>query len=875
MRFPTSLRASRPSTESTTTEPSSLLIDAATTDATGVLTLLRSRPTGLTATESSSRLAAHGFNVVQHARDASAITRYLRTFTNPFILILLFLFTIMFVTDIVLAPEDEGPDVKGVITVGIMVLVSTTLRFYQESRSNRAVGRLRAMVRNTARVLRTDAQGEAHSVEVPSADLVPGDIVQLTTGDLLPADVRIIETRGMALDQSPLTGESLPSEKTSAAQPDARGVDPESLANVGFMGTSVQSGSGTAVVIATGADTAFGALAAAIAEKKPPTAFDTGLRKISMTLIGYMCIMVPTVVIINSFTSGWLSALLFGVTVAVGLTPEMLPLIVTANLARGAQAMAKEEVIVKDLSSIQNLGAMDVLATDKTGTLTQDRITVERAYSTSAATEQEVLRLAATNAYFQTAMDSALDAAILDAAADLTEDIRDHNSYVHELPFDFERRMVSVVIESSVGLVLIAKGATDEILSRCSNADDTARALVAEQNTAGHRVIAVARKRLAPEFSAEVTDLEDNLELVGFLVFRDPPKESARDAVAALNAEGIAVKIITGDDPRVAANVALAVGIPADRVATGAEIDRIDDAALRELAEQVSIFAKVSPIQKSRIVTAMRSEGHTVGFLGDGINDAPVLRVADVGITVDSASAIARDTADILLLRQDLSVLARGVRTGRRTFVNTMKYITMTASSNFGNMFSVLVASAFLPFLPMIPLVVLVQNLAYDLSMLTLPWDRVDEEEIAKPRRWDTRVLSQFMLRIGPLSSIFDITTFALMWYVFGANSPENAALFQSGWFVESLLSQTIIVHVLRTRRIPFFQSMAGRGVLIATLLVCVMGISLPFTPMGAALGLVALPLSYFPWLVLTLLAYMLVAQLSKRAFVRRFNSWV
>lgn len=844
---------------------------------------------GLTDEAVRSRRARFGDNSVDHGKPAPAVVQLLLTFKNPFILILLFLVVVMVFTDVVFADPADGPDFTGVITVSIMVLVSVGLRFWQEYRSSRAAEHLKAMVRTTTAVTRS-VHGTPVTTEIPVTDVVRGDIIQLAAGDMLPADVRIVRAKDLQVNQSMLTGESLTAEKSAEADESVTASTVYDAPNLGFMGTSVVSGAGTGVVIGTGRSTSFGSLSSAIVGARPETAFDTGIRKVTVTLIRFMLIMVPVVFVVNGITKDWSSAFLFGVTTAVGLTPEMLPLIVTANLAKGAQFMAKRKVIVKRLNSIQNLGAIDVLATDKTGTLTEDRIVLERHINTVGRSSETTLGHAAANSLFQTGLRNLLDEAVLTAAGpDELDRIRREWRLVDELPFDFERRRMSVVVDRGDAHVLITKGAVEEMLAACaferSRGGDVELSpgrlaeidqLVADENERGLRVLAVAVREFGDLGKTEYTrDDEAGLTLLGFLAFLDPPKASAGAAIASFRKHGTDVKVITGDNALVTAAVCSKVGIDPGTIVLGAETEELSLEELGRLAEDTSVFAKVSPAQKARIVEAMRAAGHTVGYLGDGINDTAALRAADVGISVDTAVDIAKESADIILLEKDLTVLEGGVIEGRRTFVNTMKYIKMTASSNFGNMFSVLVASALLPFIPMIPLVVLVQNLAYDLSMLTLPWDNVDKEDLKKPRAWESTSLSTFMIRIGPISSIFDISTYALMWFVFQANSPAHAALFQSGWFIESIISQTLIVHMLRTKRIPFAQSTASLPVLLATGAVCVFGLVLPFTGWGHTLGLVSLPWTYFPWLVGTLAIYCVLTQAIKKAFIRRYGTWI
>lgn len=846
---------------------------------------------GLSPKKVALRQARYGPNQVRHDKPAPALLQFLRTFTNPFIIVLIFLFAIMLVTDVILADPAEGPEYTGVSVIAAMVLISAVLRFWQEYRSSRAAEELKKMVRTTVQVTRRESDRSV-SREIPLEEIVPGDIVTLAAGDIVPGDVRFVRTKNLQVNQSMLTGEALPVEKTVAALEQIRASEVLSASNLGFMGTSVVSGSGTAVVLRTGSQTYFGGMSSSLLGTRPETAFDKGIKSVSLTLIRFMLVMVPVVFLINGLTKDWTTAFLFGVTTAVGLTPEMLPLIVTANLAKGAGLMARNKVIVKRLNSIQNLGAMDVLCTDKTGTLTEDRIVLERHLDVTGRGSETTLGLGAANAHFQTGLRNLLDAAVIEAAGpDEIARIEAEYTLVDEIPFDFERRRMSVVVDDGFSHFLITKGAVEELLECCeteligrdsvrlsASRLEEIRALVDAQNEQGLRVLAVATRSFSPgdgpRREYETAD-ESELTLIGFLAFLDPAKASAAEAIAVLREHGTAVKVITGDNELVARTVCRAVGLDPRDTVLGTELEGLSPERLRERVETATLFAKINPVQKAQIVEALRENGHTVGFLGDGINDAPALRAADVGISVDTAVDIAKESADIILLEKDLMVLEKGVIEGRRTFINTMKYIKMTASSNFGNMFSVLVASALLPFIPMIPLVVLVQNLSYDLSMLTLPWDRVDPEDLRKPRTWDAGSLSRFMIRIGPISSIFDISTFALMWFVFSANSPDQAALFQSGWFIESIISQTLIVHMIRTRRVPFLKSIASLPVLLATGAVCIFGLVLPFTGWGQGLGLVALPLSYFPWLVATLAAYCVLTQFCKNLYIRKYGSWI
>lgn len=859
---------------------------------------------GLTEQEAAKRLQRDGANQVAQDRQAPAVVQLLVALNNPFIYVLLTLAAISFVTDYWLpirAGEGDDADLTKVIIIMTMVSVSSLLRFWQEYRSNKAADALKAMVRTTATVLRRERFGQAPALrEVPMNELVVGDLVQLSAGDMIPADVRLLESRDLFISQAVLTGEALPVEKydtlghvAQKSAEDAGDADsPLELSNICFMGTNVVSGRARAVVLATGKRTYFGSLAKAIAGSRTQTAFDRGVNSVSALLIRFMLVMVPVVFMINGLVKGdWGDAFLFALAVAVGLTPEMLPMIVSANLAKGAVAMARRKVVVKRLNAIQNFGSMDVLCTDKTGTLTQDRIILEHHVRLDGQRDRRVLELAWLNSYHQSGIRNLMDQAVLYFAG------QDHafeapRSYtkIDELPFDFIRRRLSVVVKNVLGQhLMVSKGAVEEMLAIATHLQegDDVVALDARRrqrlldsadafNRDGFRVLVVATRHIPPteEKAQYHTDDECDLVIQGFLTFLDPPKETAGPAIAALRDRGVQVKVLTGDNPVVTCKVCREVGLDPGQPLLGRDIERMDDTTLGIQVEARTVFAKLTPLQKSRVLKALQANGHTVGFLGDGINDAPALRDADVGISVDSGTDIAKESADIILLEKSLMVLEEGVVQGRETFGNIMKYLCMTASSNFGNVFSVLVASAFIPFLPMLAIHLLLQNLMYDFSQLALPWDRMDKEFLRQPRKWDAGNIGRIMLWIGPTSSIFDITTFALMWYVFAANSVEMQALFQSGWFIEGLLSQTLVVHMLRTRKVPFFQSTAALPVLLATGAVMALGIYLPFSPVGAMVGLVPLPWEYFPWLAATLLGYCVVAQGMKTLYIRRFGQW-
>jgi len=858
---------------------------------------------GLLHANAAARLEKDGYNEVAHDKPPHALIQLIKAFNNPFIYILAALASISFFTDYWLPTRSgEEGDLTTVMIIGIMVSLSGLVRFWQEHRSAKSAEALKAMVRTTATVLRRESLGKTGKLhEIPMRELVVGDIVQLYAGDMIPADVRLIESRDLFISQAVLTGEALPVEKYDTlgdvAQKSASEVSAENenlldIPNICFMGTNVVSGTALAVVVATGPRTYFGSLAKAIVGTRVQTAFDRGVNSVSWLLIRFMLVMVPVVFMINGFMKGdWWDALLFALAVAVGLTPEMLPMIVSANLAKGAVAMAKRKVVVKRLNSIQNLGAMDVLCTDKTGTLTQDRIILEHHIDTFGHKNESVLSLAWLNSHHQSGIKNLMDQAVLYFSENEPNFVKPEGfSKVDEMPFDFIRRRLSIVVkDKQANHLLVCKGAVEEMLSISTHLHENGKVVELDQarrdqllamandyNKDGFRVLVVATRDIKKADTKKQYGTTDEHDLIirGFLTFLDPPKETAGPAIAALRNIGVAVKVLTGDNAVVTTRICRQVGLEPGEPLLGPQLENMDDATLQRLVEERTVFAKLTPLQKSRVLKALQANGHTVGFLGDGINDAPALRDADVGISVDSGTDIAKESADIILLEKSLMVLEEGVLKGRETFGNIMKYLNMTASSNFGNVFSVLVASAFIPFLPMLAIQLLLQNLMYDISQLALPWDKIDKEFLKKPRKWDARNIGRFMVWIGPTSSIFDMTTFALMWYVFGANNEHMQTLFQSGWFIEGLLSQTLVVHMLRTQKIPFIQSTAALPVLLMTGLIMAIGIYVPFSPLGPLVGLQALPWEYFPWLAGTLLAYCCVAQGMKTIYIRRFKQW-
>lgn len=871
---------------------------------------------GLDAEGVARARAEYGSNKVTHEKRKSLGRRLVEAFVNPFTAILTVLVLVSACTDVLFpalslfdgTPEDVDPTT--VIIISIMVVLSGTLRFVQETRSGNAAEKLLAMITTTCTVVRQPG-GEQ---EVELDDAVVGDIVKLSAGDMVPADVRVLEAKDLFVAQSSLTGESEPIEKTP--EPVEECENPTDCGDLAFMGTNVISGSATAVVVATGDDSLFGSMTAGAAGEAVETSFSKGVNAVSWVLIRFMLVMVPLVFVINGLTKGdWLSAFLFGISIAVGLTPEMLPMIVTTCLAKGAVSMSKKKTIVKNLNSIQNLGAIDVLCTDKTGTLTQDKVVLEYHLDVHGNEDVRVLRHAYLNSYFQTGYKNLMDVAIIqkteeeEAANPQLVDLSSAYEKIDEIPFDFARRRLSTVVRDGSGKVqMVTKGAVEEMLAVCSHAEyhgevmpltDDVKAdilcTVDDLNEDGFRVIALAQKSdPAPVGVLSVAD-ESDMVLMGYLAFLDPPKESTADAIAALRQHGVSVKILTGDNDKVARTVCRQVGLEVDRMLLGSDVDGMTDAQLAAAAEVVQVFAKLSPDQKARVVAALRAHGRTVGFMGDGINDAAAMKAADVGISVDTAVDVAKESADIILLEKDLMVLEEGIVEGRKTYANMIKYIKMTASSNFGNMFSVLAASALLPFLPMESVHLILLNLIYDLSCMAIPWDNVDKEFLEKPRKWDASSIESFMIWIGPTSSIFDFTTYLFMYFVFcpafvsggvlyndlvtvysGAQlldlQTAYVALFQAGWFVESMWSQTLVIHMIRTPKLPFIQSRASAPVMLLTMIGIAVLTCIPFTGFGAAIGLAPLPGAYFVYLIPCILLYMALATSLKRAYVRHYG---
>ncbi|HTB21263.1 MAG TPA: magnesium-translocating P-type ATPase [bacterium] len=885
--------------------------DVAGADAERALRLVRGEKLGLSTEEAARRLSRSGPNEVAHERKDGALKQLWGAAKTPFNLLLVVLSGVSFAT---------GDPTSGCI-MGAMVVVAVTLTFFQEYRSNQAAERLQAMVTTTVSVLRREEMEfgigqrlekitRSEKREVPLKELVPGDLVQLSAGDMIPADLRVLSAKDLFISQSALTGESFPSEKLAGPATGTGAVI--ELNNLCFMGSNVLSGSAQAVVVKTGQDTYFGSLAKTLMGKREVTSFEKGVNNFTILMFTFMAVMVPAVFLINGFVKhSWPEAFLFAVAVAVGLTPEMLPMIVTVNLAKGALAMSRKKVIVKRLNSIQNFGAMDVLCTDKTGTLTADKVVLLRYVDPTGFKSPKVLRYGYLNSYYQTGLKNLLDIAVLDqkqVASELKVDV-DYNK-VDEIPFDFQRRRMSVVVkEQGRNDVLITKGALEEVFAVCDRVDgegdvepldeelrQTYSRVARDLNDDGLRVIAVAYKVMPTGHPAYGVADESGMILLGYLAFLDPPKESAEKAIELLRGHGVDVKVLTGDNDHVTRHICSEVGIPVDRILLGGEVEKMSDEELDPLVLSLSVFAKLSPAQKERIIRSLHRSNKVVGFMGDGINDAPALKAADVGISVDNAVDIAKESADIILLEKSLLVLEEGVLEGRKVFGNIIKYIKMGASSNFGNMFSMLGASIIFPFFPMLPTQILVQNLLYDFSQTTIPFDDVDPDYLARPRRWEIGGIRDFMIYIGPISSIFDYTTFGLMWWIFKVGEvqallPKGVdvaslkdadpvkiavlhaqSLFQSAWFVEGLLTQTFIVHMIRTAKIPFFQSRASAALMTSTAIIMGLGILIPYTALGAKIGMVPLPLSFYPWLIATMLGYAVLTQGVKTWFIRKYG---
>ena len=872
---------------------------------------------GLTEDEVDESRDKYGSNKVKKEKKKSIVERLAEAFINPFTVVLICLAVVSTVTDIIFpilhmfgnTKKDFNP--VTVIIILTMVFVSGVLRFIQESRSGDAAAKLLAMITTTCTVTR---QNKSH-IEIPLDEVVVGDIVYLSAGDMIPADVRIIEAKDLFVSQSSLSGESEPIEKLAIVCEKKDNIT--EYTNIAFMGSNVISGSATAIVVSVGDNTLFGSMTSAIATESVETNFTKGVNAVSWVLIRFMLVMVPLVFVINGVTKGnWISAFLFAISIAVGLTPEMLPMIVTSCLAKGAVSMSKKKTIVKNLNSIQNFGAIDILCTDKTGTLTQDRVVLEYHLNIKGDEDSRVLRYGYLNSYFQTGYKNLMDLAIIqrteeeEANDSQLLDLSENYKKIDEIPFDFSRRRLTTVVQNRAGTIkMVTKGAVEEMLAICSYAEYNGNVepitndfrkkildTVDDLNVKGFRVLAIARKDVEKQ-SCSVDD-ECEMILMGYLAFLDPPKESAAGAIKALKEHGVRTKILTGDNEKVTKTICNQVGLEVRNMLLGGDIEKMDDDELKKVAEVTDVFAKLTPSQKSRVVSVLRENGHTVGFMGDGINDAAAMKVADIGISVDTAVDVAKESADIILLEKDLMVLESGIIEGRKTFANMIKYIKMTASSNFGNMFSVLGASALLPFLPMESMHLILLNLIYDSCCSAIPWDNVDEEFIKLPKKWDASSIGKFMVWIGPTSSIFDFMTFAFMYFVFCPHFVSHGvtynnlashfsgdelnrirvtyvAMFQAGWFVESMWSQSLVIHMIRTMKLPFIQSRASAPLTMLNFFGIIVITIIPFTLLGKAIGFVSLPLSFFLYLIPCVLAYMILVTAVKKAYIRYHKEWL
>lgn len=844
--------------------------------------VLSAEQTGLTSEEASKRQEENGKNIITMGKKNTTLHRLREAVINPFNMILLVIAVITYFTDVA---ASSKPDYLTVIIIISLVFLSSMVAFVQDQRSNAAAEKLSKMISNNADVWR---DGTLTSIFMD--EVVPGDIVRLSAGDMIPADVRFLTTKDTFIAQAALTGESNPVEKFSVSEngPEDGLTD---LRNLGFTGSNVISGSATAIVLTTGNDTYLGAMAKSLSGDRAKSSFERGVDSISRLLIRMMLIMVPVVFLINGLAKGdWPNAFLFAISIAVGLTPEMLPVIMTSTLAKGAVSMSKHNVIVRTLGAIQTFGEMDVLCTDKTGTLTEDKIVLEKYMNLHGEDDPRILRHAYLNSYFQTGLKNLIDLAIINRAASSgLEPALEEYSRVDEIPFDFSRRRMSVVLTDKSGKrQLITKGAVEEIASISSFVEINGQVVPMDEenqrialstyekyNAEGLRMIAVAQKNDVPGIDAFSVSDEQDMVLIGFVGFLDPPKDSAKSAISTLREHGVRTVVLTGDSEGVALKVCRKVGVDTSTFLTGRDVEHMDDGELLNAAENCDLFAKLSPTQKERVVKAFQSAGHTVGYMGDGINDASALRQADVGISVDSAVDIAKETADIILLKKDLMVLEEGVVEGRRTFGNIMKYIKMAASGNFGNMISVIAASIFLPFLPMLPVQILTQNLLCDFAQMGIPFDSVDKEYMKKPRKWETHSIKSFMTYMGPLSSVFDILCFVVMWWVIDANTMDKAPLFQCGWFVFGTVSQVLVIYMIRTAKIPFLQSKPSAPLFLSTLVITVAALITGFTDFAIGLDMYRLPPRFAVWLVIILAGYLLCVQLVKKIYVHRYGEWM
>ena len=835
---------------------------------------------GISVVDVDDRIEEYGKNIID-LKDNNTLGHKLKeAFINPFNIVLFIVAIITYITDVVIATEK---DYATFILIVSTVLISAIISFNQQTKSDNAARKLKKMITNKMEVIRDGVQ---YTVDIEN--IVPGDIVKLSSGDMIPGDVRFLEVKDLFIDQAALTGESNPVEKFTDLKEYETVTD---IDNIGFMGTNIVSGSSKAIVLATGNNTYFGSMAKSLYSMTDKNSFEIGIDDITKILIKFMFILVPIVLFVNIFTIGnWVSSLVFAITIAVGLTPEMLPVITTTTLAKGAIEMSKKKTIVKRLSSIQTFGQMNILCTDKTGTLTEDEVILEKYMDASGKESLRILKHAFLNSYFQTGLKNLIDVAIIRRAEKENLNVlKEQYKREDEIPFDFARRRMSVVLRDEKGKrQLITKGAVDEILSICSYIDydgnvieltdelrKEAYKVYEEHNNDGLRVLAVAQKNEIHDVNTFSVQDESNMVLIGFVGFLDPPKESAKQAIDALKRYGVDTVVLTGDSEGVAIKVCKKVGIDTKNCITGKDVDKFTDEELKEKVKDCHLFAKLSPLQKQRVVRIFQENGNTVGYMGDGINDSPPLKQADVGISVDTAVDIAKETADIILLEKDLNVLEEGVINGRKTFTRLLKYIKMATSGNFGNMISVIIASIFLPFLPMLPVHILIQNLLNDFAQIGMPFDNVDDDYIKKPKTWDTKGIKRFMFNFGLISTVLDVICFVILWFVLGYNTVEKAVFFQSGWFAFGILSQTLIIHLIRTSKVPFVESKSSNQLLISTFSVVLITLVIVFTNIAVVFDLIRMPYQYLGWILVLLIIYALFIQIYKKIYIKRNKEWL
>ena len=835
---------------------------------------------GVSIVEVDDRLEEYGKNTIEIKNNNTLLHKLREAFINPFNIVLMLVAVVTFVTDVIIATQKDYATFS--LIVGT-VLISAIISLTQQTKSDNAAKKLKKMITNQMEVIRDEVQS---TVDVEN--IVPGDIVKLSSGDMIPGDVRFLDVKDLFIDQASLTGESNPVEKFTTCNGNEDITD---IPNIGFMGTNIVSGSATAIVLATGNNTYFGSMAKSLYTVNEKNSFEKGIDSISILLIKFMVVMLPIILVINLATKNniWAS-IIFAITIAVGLTPEMLPVIMTSTLAKGAVEMSKKKTIVKRLNAIQTFGQMNILCTDKTGTLTEDEVILEKYMDVSGNESLRILKHAFLNSYFQTGLKNLIDVAIISRAEkEKLNVLKEQYIREDEIPFDFTRRRMSVVLRDLTGKrQLITKGAVDEIMSICSYIDIDGKAVemteelrnqaynvYEKHNHDGLRVLAVAQKNHIHGVETFGIHDESEMVLIGFVGFLDPPKQSAKQAISALKAHGVDTVVLTGDSEGVALNVCKKVGITVKNRLTGREIEELTDEELKEKVKECHLYSKLSPLQKQRIVRIYQENGNTVGYMGDGINDSPPLKQADVGISVDTAVDIAKETADIILLEKDLNVLEEGVINGRKTFTNLLKYIKMATSGNFGNMVSIIVASIFLPFLPLLPIHILIQNLLNDFAQIGMPFDNVDKEYLQKPKTWNTKGIKKFMFAFGAISTILDILCFMVLWFVLKFNTVEKAVLFQTGWFAFGILSQTLIIHMIRTSKTPFIKSKSSKQLLISTSVIVLITLIITFSDISTIFDLTRLPLIYLAWMALLMIVYVLFIQIYKKFYIKRNKEWL